>query len=112
MKDKMMKHDQWVSRLDFLEVVRTTKTLVQILTNFEKKYTHELELTKTQMLLIELGKHTLEFCDYANDVLRESYYKIIILILKRSELDLGSLGFISNKKLPEKLNKIYIDNPY
>ena len=50
----------------------------------------------------------LEFCDYASDFLRENYYKILILVLKRSELDLGSVGFITNKKLPDKVLKIKI----
>lgn len=53
----------------------------------EKKYETDLDLTKAQMLFIELGKHMLEFCDYAS--VGENYYQILILVLKRSELDLG-----------------------
>ena len=46
MKDKVMKHDRWISRLDFFEMVKTAKSLIDILTDFEKKYTSELELSK------------------------------------------------------------------
>lgn len=108
MKDKVMKHDRWVSRLDFFEIIKTSKNLIDLLTDFEKKYTSELELSKAQMQFIELGKHMLEFCDYASDFLRESYYQILILVLKRSELDLGQIGFISDKKLPDKVLKAKI----
>ena len=50
----------------------------------------------------------LEFTDWVSDFLRENYYKILILVLQRSEFDLSQMGFMSDTKLPDKVLKAKI----
>ena len=111
LKDKLTKHDRWISRLDLKVLLDICKALKQLLGDqkYEKiTYTTEKNLIKAQLQFIELGKHILEFCDWVSDFLREIYYKIIILILNRSELDLGQIGFLEDNKIPEKILKTKI----
>ena len=56
-------------------------------------YSNELELIKAQNSFIELGVHCLTFSEYVDFDQRELYYNTLCAILKRSELDLGQLGF-------------------
>lgn len=46
-----------------------------------------------QRQLIELGLHCLEFAEFVDFDSREYYYQTLCHILKRSELDLGQIGF-------------------
>ena len=91
MKDKIIKHDRWVSRLDFQDILEASKDLKYFLEDYGSQfiYDHETELIKAQAQFIELGKHMLEFIDWVSDFLRENYYKILILVLQRSEFDLA-----------------------
>ena len=56
-----------------------------------------------QAQFIELGEHILEFCEFVNQYLKEYYFKVLVAILDRGELDLGQMIFekdeLSNKKL-------------
>ena len=52
-----------------------------------------------------MGKHALEFCEWVSEILRESYYNILILVLQRNELDLGQMGFLDDSKIPDKVMK-------
>ena len=92
-KDKIFKHDRWVARLEFVDIIKASKEMKGLLQETQGgsqfAFDHEAGLIKVQNQLIELGKHVLEFCDWVSDFLRENYYQILILILKRSELDLG-----------------------
>jgi len=45
--------------------------------------------------MIELGLHCLEFSEFVDFDSREFYYQTLCYILKRSELDLGQIGFSS-----------------
>jgi len=56
-------------------------------------YHDEKEMIKAQQGLIELGLHCLQFADYVDFDLREYYYNVLCQIYKRSELDLGQIGF-------------------
>ena len=93
MKDKPIKHDRWVARLEFADIIKASKDIVDCLQDSKGcsqfVFENEAGLIKAQAQLIELGKHMLEFTDWVSDFLRENYYKILILVLQRSELDLG-----------------------
>ena len=58
------------------------------------------EMMVAQRHFIDLGVHTLAHADFAHDLLKENYYKIITLILQRGELDLAQMavGFHENYK--------------
>jgi hypothetical protein len=43
--------------------------------------------------MIELGLHCLEFAEFVDFDTREYYYNTLCHILRRSELDLGQIGF-------------------
>jgi hypothetical protein len=44
-------------------------------------------------MLIELGLHCLEFSEFVDYDEREFYYQTLCQIFRRSELDLGQIGF-------------------
>ncbi len=58
-------------------------------------YASEYDLMEAQRHLIELGLHCLEFSEFVDFDMREYYYQTLCHILKRSELDLGQIGFSS-----------------
>ena len=96
-KAKLIKHDRHEKQMSFSDVMQTIKKLMDILQSSEKQsmlsfiYETDVELRQAQSILIDLGKHLLEFCDYINEFVRERYYKLLTLVLKRSELDLGQM---------------------
>ena len=55
-------------------------------------YNDDEDMMHAQILLIQLGKHVLEHCDYVNELLKENYYKMLTAILKRGELELGQMA--------------------
>ena len=92
LKDKLIKHDRWIARLEMKDLPEIVKQLKQLLGENEYlkvTYSSEKKLIKAQMQFIELGKHALEFCEWVSEILRENYYNILILVLQRNELDLG-----------------------
>ena len=93
MKEKLIKHDRWVARLEFADIIKASKEIADCLKDSQGRsqfvFDNETGLLKAQAQLIELGNHMLEFVDWVSDFLRENYYKILILILQRRELDLG-----------------------
>ncbi len=46
-----------------------------------------------QNQLIDLGMHCLEFAEFVDIQEKEYYYQTLCQIFKRSELDLGQIGF-------------------
>ena len=61
-------------------------------------YKNDEDMMQAQLQFIELGLHTLRQVEYVSDLLRESYYNIITLILQRGELDLNSMAVGFNEK--------------
>jgi hypothetical protein len=57
--------------------------------------------------MIELGLHCLEFAEFVDFDAREYYYNTLCHILKRSELDLGQIGFstANQQSLQDRLSK-------
>ena len=45
----------------------------------------------------------LEFCDFVNQFVKEEYYKILVSILQRGELDLGQMLFEKDDQINKKL---------
>jgi len=45
----------------------------------------------------------LEFCDFVNQFLKEPYYKILVKVLERGELDLGQMLFEKDEQVNTKL---------
>jgi len=95
-KTKLMKNDLDEVALDFTESIRAAKHLHDLLSFSEKQ-------SMISLMLIEIGEHMLEFCDFVNQFMRERYYMILVAILERGELDLGQMKFersvFANKKL-------------
>ena len=44
-------------------------------------YNSTNDLMRAQAVLIEIGEHMLEFCEYVDQWLKERYYKILVAIL-------------------------------
>jgi hypothetical protein len=59
-------------------------------------YSNEQELMKAQRILVDLGQHCLLFSEYVDFDQREYYYQNLSFIFRRSEIDLGQLGFQQN----------------
>ncbi len=57
--------------------------------------------------MIELGLHCLEFAEFVDFDTREYYYTVLCHILKRSELDLGQIGFstANQQNLQDRLSR-------
>ena len=73
-------------------------------------YENEGSLRHAQSVLIDLGMHLLEFCDFVNEFATERYYKILEELLRRAELDLAQIKIedIMNKSTASK--KLYDKN--
>ena len=92
------------------------KELSEIIQTSEKHsmisfiYENEGSLRHAQSVLIDLGMHLLEFCDFVNEFATERYYKILEELLRRAELDLAQIKIedIMNKSTASK--KLYDKN--
>ena len=92
-----MKNDRNESQLLFSETIQSAERLLEHL-NFTEKptmisliYSSTASLMRAQAVLIEIGEHMLEFCDYVDQFSKERYYKILVAVLDRGELDLGQM---------------------
>jgi len=100
-KDRLILSDtgKAKSRLTLYEKMQVFGQLTQLLTTSQKSsmmsfvYSNESELMRAQKMFIELGKHCLVFSEYVDFDQREYYYNTLCHIMRRSELDLGQIGF-------------------
>ncbi|OMJ68728.1 hypothetical protein SteCoe_33747 [Stentor coeruleus] len=69
-------------------------------------YTSSKSLLKSQKSLIDLGRHLVEYAPLVNYDIKPYYFKCILLVINRGELDIGHLCLInlSNTLLEEKIN--------
>jgi hypothetical protein len=101
LKDKLILSDtgRGKTRLSVFDKTNLFNEILALLQTSHKNsmlsfiYSNELELIKSQNAFIELGVHCLTFSEYVDFDQRELYYNTLCAILKRSELDLGQLGF-------------------
>ena len=82
--------------LEYLEFSEKTSMISLI-------YDSKASLMRAQAILIEIGEHMLEFCQQVDQFLRERYYKILVAVLDRGELDLGQMEINSDDQYDAKL---------
>jgi hypothetical protein len=61
-------------------------------------YVDPKKLMQTQVNLIELADTLIEFCDFAQETIRERYYTLLTKFLRRSELDISYLEITKGKE--------------
>ena len=115
LKDKLIKSDtgRVKQRLTLYEKIQLFTEIGQLLQKSEKNsmmsfiYPNEQDLIDAQRHMIELGLHCLEFAEFVDFDAREYYYNTLCHILKRSELDLGQIGFstANQQNLQDRLSK-------
>ncbi|OMJ90926.1 hypothetical protein SteCoe_6590 [Stentor coeruleus] len=68
-------------------------------------YTNSKSLLKSQKILIELARHLIEYAPLVNYDIKPFYFKCIILVINRGELDIGHLCLIKSAQdfLEEKI---------
>jgi len=66
-------------------------------------YNSTQNLMRAQAVLIEIGEHMLEFCEYVDQWLKERYYKILTAILDRGELGLSQMEIDEEHQKDKKL---------
>ena len=54
-------------------------------------------------MLIEIGEHMLEFCNFVSRFMRPKYYKILTTVFDRGELDLTQMSFDEGIQRNQKL---------
>ena len=86
-KSKLVKNDKNEQDLKFQEAIVSADRLLEYLLYSEKRsmvsliYNSTADLMRAQAVLIEIGEHMLEFCEYVDQWLKERYYKILVAIL-------------------------------
>jgi hypothetical protein len=53
-------------------------------------------LLRVQSLLIDLARHLMDYADHVDESVRNLYFRTLILIFQREELDLFYMGFSNN----------------
>lgn len=101
LKEKLILSDtgRLKQRLTYQEKLPIFNEINTLLLKSEKNsmlsyiYSNEQELIFAQKELIDLGMHCLEFAEFVDFQEKEYYYQALCQIFKRSELDLGQIGF-------------------
>lgn len=116
--NRMITHNTAKKRLGFFEIQELITDIGHWLDIKEAKVKFMLvfvdpkKLMQTQKVLIELGTTLLEFCDFAQDAIRERYYQLLTKILRRSELDLSYLEITKSKQTEESAEQVAILTAY
>ncbi|CDW81936.1 duf1765 domain containing protein [Stylonychia lemnae] len=113
LKDKLILSDtgKVKQRLTLYEKVQIFQELASLLVQTHKNsmmsfiYSNEVELIKAQKIFIDLGLHCMTFSEYVDFDQREYYYSTLCHIMRRSELDLGQMGFQQNQTTAQNNDK-------